>query len=100
VRESISHAYVDDTNDSNASLTILMNTETNKDFIGGQADLIQLITQKLYKNPLIASAFTDMHHSAHKAVDVISADGQPVVDVTRRVRVSDPVRKLSGDRRG
>jgi hypothetical protein len=67
-------SYVDGKNNSNASLTLLMNIETNKGFMGGQADLIRLITQKLYKNPSIASAFTDLHHGAYKAVDVLSVD--------------------------
>jgi hypothetical protein len=78
--KAFSYAYVDGTNNSNASLTLLMNIETNKGFMGGQADLIRLITQKLYKNLSIASAFTDLHHGAYKAVDVLSVDGQPVVD--------------------
>jgi hypothetical protein len=70
--KAFSYAYVDGKNNSNASLTLLMNTETNKG--------IRLITQKLYKNPSIASAFTDLHHGAYKAVDVLSVDGQPMVD--------------------
>jgi hypothetical protein len=78
--KAFSHAHVDDAQKGNANITLLMNVETDKGFIGGQADLIQLITQKLYKNPSMTAAFTDLHHGDYKAVDTISVDGQPVVD--------------------
>jgi hypothetical protein len=78
--KAFSHAHVDDTDGSNASLTLLMNVETEKGFMGGQADLIQLITQKLYKNPSMAATFLALHHGDYKAVATISVDGQPVVD--------------------
>lgn len=78
--KAFSHAYVDEVRDSNASVTFLMNTETDTMFMGGQADLIRLISQKMYKNPSTAAAFTALHHGAYTPVDVDSVDGQPVVD--------------------
>jgi hypothetical protein len=78
--KAFSHAHVDEEHGGNASLSLLMNVETDKSFMGGQADLIQLITQKLFKNPSMASAFTDLHHGAYQAVDTTSVDGQPIVD--------------------
>jgi hypothetical protein len=78
--KAFSHAHVDDAEESNASLTLLMNVETEKAFMGGQADLIRLITQKLYKNPSMAAAFTDLHHGDYQTVDTMFVDGQPVVD--------------------
>ncbi|KAF1832756.1 hypothetical protein BDW02DRAFT_599707 [Decorospora gaudefroyi] len=78
--KAFSHAHVDDEKESNASLTLLMNVETEKGFMGGQADLIQLITQKLYKNPSIASGFTDLYHGAYEGVNTNSVGGKPVVD--------------------
>ncbi|EFQ94205.1 hypothetical protein PTNB73_01511 [Pyrenophora teres f. teres] len=74
------HAHVDDSGKSNAQVTLLMNVETEKAFMGGQAHLIQLITQKLYKNPSMAAAFTELHHGDYKAVNKMFVDGQPVVD--------------------
>ncbi|KAL1799689.1 hypothetical protein ACET3X_000031 [Alternaria dauci] len=78
--KAFSHAHVDDEQKGNANVTLLMNVETNKGFMGGQADLIQLITQKLFKNPSIAPEFTDLYHGDYKAVDIKSVDGQPVID--------------------
>lgn len=38
--KAFSHAHIDDEQESNASITLLMNVETDKGFMGGQADLI------------------------------------------------------------
>lgn len=78
--KAFSHAYVDDTDNANASLTFLMNPETNKGFMGGQADLIRMIVQKLYNNPSMASSFTELHHGTYRAANVPYVDEQPVVD--------------------
>lgn len=78
--KAFSHAYVDDTDNANASLTFLMNPETNKGFMGGQADLIRMIVQKLYNNPSMASSFTELHHGTYRAANVLYVDEQPVVD--------------------
>jgi hypothetical protein len=79
--KAFSHAHVDDGEKGNANITLLVNVETDRAFMGGQADLIQPITQKLYKNPsIMAPEFTNLHHGDYKAVDVQSVDGQPVID--------------------
>jgi hypothetical protein len=38
--KAFSHAHVDDAQKGNANITLLMNVETDKGFMGGQADLI------------------------------------------------------------
>ncbi|KAH8642620.1 hypothetical protein IG631_00083 [Alternaria alternata] len=78
--KAFSHAHVDDEKKGNANITLLVNVETDKAFMGGQADLIQSITQKLYKNPSMAPDFTNLYHGDYQAVDVHSVDGQPVID--------------------
>jgi len=78
--KAFSHAHVDEENKGNARISLLMNVETDKSFLGGQADLIQLITQKMFKNPSTASAFIDLYHGAYEAVDAEFVDGQPIVD--------------------
>jgi hypothetical protein len=78
--KAFAHAYIDETSGSNASITFLMNLETKKGFMGGQADLIRMIVQKLYSNPSTASEFTSLYHGDYKTVDVSFVDGKPVVD--------------------
>ncbi|EMD66047.1 hypothetical protein COCSADRAFT_86951 [Bipolaris sorokiniana ND90Pr] len=78
--KAFAHAYIDEVSRSNASVTFLMNVETERGFLGGQADLIRLIVQKLYSNPSTTSEFTNLYHGDYKAVDVSFVDGKPVVD--------------------
>lgn len=78
--QAFSHAHVDEEGESNADIKLLMNVETNKGFMGGQADLLRMITQKLFKNPSLTSAFTGLYHGDYKAVDAKFADGEPIVD--------------------
>lgn len=78
--KAFSHAHVDEEGGSNAGMKLLMNMETMKGFMGGQADLLRMITQKLFKNASTASAFTDLHHGDYEAVDAKFFDGQPIVD--------------------
>lgn len=46
-----------------------------------QSELIQLVVQKLYKNPSLTSTFTDLFHASFKSVDVREVDGSPIVDM-------------------
>jgi hypothetical protein len=48
--------------------------------IGTQGELIELIVQKLSKNPSLLSGFVDLHHGTYKSVDVLEVDGIPIVD--------------------
>ncbi|KAH7399189.1 hypothetical protein DE146DRAFT_783222 [Phaeosphaeria sp. MPI-PUGE-AT-0046c] len=61
-------------------LTMLINIETEHGFMGGQADLIRIIAQKMYLNPSVAPAFTSLHHGKYTVATETSVDGSPVVD--------------------
>jgi len=78
--KAFSHAHVDEEGGSNAGVKLLMNVETNSGFMGGQADLLRMVTQKLSKNPSMASAFTNLFHGDYTSVDAQLVDGQPIVD--------------------
>jgi len=82
--KAFSHAHATDvaanSDDSGSKLTILLNTETNQGFLGAQADLLESIVQKLYRNPSLAPAFTALYHGDYQAVAAAAVDGEPVVD--------------------
>lgn len=82
--KAFSHAYMpDDAADnieSGLQLNILLNTETNQGFLGGQADLLTSIVQRLYRNPSLASAFNALYHGPYEAVTTSTVDGEPLVD--------------------
>ncbi|KAF7554291.1 hypothetical protein G7Z17_g3039 [Cylindrodendrum hubeiense] len=62
------------------SQTILMNLSTNKIIIGGQADLLKQIVQKIYHSPQSSHSFCDLHHGDYATAAVSESDGAPVVD--------------------
>lgn len=62
------------------SINLLMNLETKRMSVGGQARLLPQIVQKLYHNPGMSRAFLDLHHGHHQPVTVSESDGAPVVD--------------------
>jgi tetratricopeptide (TPR) repeat protein len=76
--KAFSHAF----HDENASkgLRLLFNVDMNKATIGTQGELIQLIVQKLYKNPSLLPDFVKHHHGTYKSVDCLEVDSEPVVD--------------------
>jgi hypothetical protein len=78
--KAFSHAYATESDEGNSKVTLLINPETNKVFMGGHADLIRIIVQKLYHNPSVAPAFTTLHHGTYEAVSTSVIDGKPVVD--------------------
>jgi hypothetical protein len=60
--------------------TLLINADTERGFMGGQADLIRLTVQKLYCNPSVAPEFTALHHGTYKPVSTVTVDGKSIVD--------------------
>ncbi|OAL27653.1 hypothetical protein AYO20_09726 [Fonsecaea nubica] len=58
--------------------TILINAETNSITIGAQAELIQLIVQKMYRNPSSATTITNLHHGSYQPVKITEVDGTPI----------------------
>lgn len=57
-----------------------VNTETGTTIRGGQLALTSSTIEKLYKNPSLASAITDLHSGGFKQVSTDLIDGKPVVD--------------------
>ncbi|KAF1942738.1 SET domain-containing protein [Clathrospora elynae] len=78
--KAFSHAYALDSGSGNSKITFLMNSETNQGFMGGQADLIKLLVQKLYRNSSVAPAFVTLHHGSYDAASTLAVDGKPIVD--------------------
>lgn len=75
--KAFAHAFHDE--DKPGDLTLLMSQDTNRITLGTHGQLIELIAQKLHKNPSLVSKFIDLCHSSHDSFD-IQADGQPVFD--------------------
>ncbi|KAJ6139733.1 hypothetical protein N7471_006219 [Penicillium samsonianum] len=73
-------AYAFHDEDTSQDLYLLLNVDMDKATIGTQAELIELIAQKLHKNPSLIPDFVDLHHGTYKSVDVLEVDGTPVVD--------------------
>jgi hypothetical protein len=67
-------------NQGGSNITLLLNIETNRGFLGAQADLIKLIVQKLYRNPSTAPAFTTLYHGTYKGTTTPTIDTEPIVD--------------------
>ncbi|KAI0133493.1 TPR domain protein [Xylariales sp. AK1849] len=86
--KAFAYSYAgDDDPTSRSNKTILMNTSTNKMTIGGQANLVTQIVQKLYHNHEGSGVFTDLHHGDYDAITVGKVDGQPVVDTFLAERI-------------
>lgn len=66
--------------DSASTIKLLLNTHTDRVFLGTQADLVTEIVQKMYRNPSTISAFTSLHHGEYEPAKETEVDGEPVVD--------------------
>ena len=78
--KAFSHAFVSEKAVGNSRTSLLVNTDTDQGFMGGQADLITLIVQKLYRNPSLAPAFVALHHGTYEPADRLAVDDTPIVD--------------------
>ncbi|KAI0849467.1 hypothetical protein F5Y00DRAFT_261600 [Daldinia vernicosa] len=79
--KAFAYSYAgDDSNTGISNTTILMNWHTNTMSMGGQANLITQIVQKLYHNPDGTKVFTELHHGDYTPVAISEVDGAPVVD--------------------
>lgn len=79
--KAFAHVFVDPGKAKHSQdMTLLLNVETNSITMGGQAELIRMTVQKLYRNPSLASIITDLHHGSYKPIGVYDVDGIPVVD--------------------
>ncbi|KAK2050706.1 SET domain-containing protein [Colletotrichum somersetense] len=78
--KAFSYVYADQ-NDHTASqnLKVLMNLDSEKMTMGGQATLVSTVVQKLYHNPETASRFMDLYHGDYEVVNGFPGE-QVVVD--------------------
>lgn len=72
--------YVFAEDGSAASNTILMNMNTKRVTMGGHANLITQLVQKLYHDLEAAQSFAKLHHGDYKAALATEVDGRPIVD--------------------
>lgn len=63
-----------------SKVTVLINTETNRVKMGTNADLINIIVQKLSKNPSLMRSFTELYHGDYASVPQMVIDGKTVID--------------------
>ncbi|KAF1959181.1 hypothetical protein CC80DRAFT_467564 [Byssothecium circinans] len=85
--KAFSYAYVAESEGDSSEHTLLLNLETNRGFMGGQADLLRTIVQKLYCNPSVARTFTTLYHGTYDAVSMSTVDGKPIVDTFLAERI-------------
>ncbi|KAF3391247.1 hypothetical protein F1880_007849 [Penicillium rolfsii] len=76
--KAFAHAFHDE--NASKSLHLLLNVDMNEATVGTQVELIELIVQKLHKNPSLLPDFVNHHHGTYKPVDCLEADSRPVVD--------------------
>lgn len=58
----------------------LFNTETDKAVFGTQADLVEIIAQKVLRNPSLLPGIIELDHGSYEAAEAQTVDGVPVVD--------------------
>ncbi|CAH0045204.1 unnamed protein product [Clonostachys solani] len=78
--KAFAHAFVDTDGIHTQDLTVLIDAQRDLITVGGQAELIRLVAQKVYQNPSMAATVTDLHHGSYQPVDVSEVDGIPIVD--------------------
>ncbi|XXH04399.1 hypothetical protein Hte_010813 [Hypoxylon texense] len=70
----------DDSPIGRSNMIILMNLNSKSMCMGGQANLITQVVQKIYHNHAGSGVFTDLHHGDYNAVTTSKVDRNPVVD--------------------
>ncbi|KAJ5335470.1 hypothetical protein N7452_007873 [Penicillium brevicompactum] len=76
--KAFAHAFHN--GDESQNLRLLIDVDMNKATIGTQPELIETISQKLYKNPSLIPGFVDLHHGTYEPVGVQEVDNKPIVD--------------------
>ncbi|KAJ5324338.1 hypothetical protein N7476_002938 [Penicillium atrosanguineum] len=77
--KAFAHAF-HDVKDTTRNLTLLINAQKDTMTLGTQAELIESVAQRLYRNPSLQPTFTDLHHGTYKPVNIPEIDGIPIVD--------------------
>ncbi|OJK04901.1 hypothetical protein ASPACDRAFT_49254 [Aspergillus aculeatus ATCC 16872] len=78
--KAFAHAFHGEAGDSDAEISLLMNTETQTMTVGTQAELISAIAQRLYKNPSLIAVVKDLYHGSYIPTNISEVDGTPVID--------------------
>ncbi|OQE24015.1 hypothetical protein PENFLA_c010G09886 [Penicillium flavigenum] len=76
--KAFAHAFHDE--NGSKDLRLLLNVDMDEATIGTQGELIELIVQKLSKNPSLLPGFVDLHHGTYKSVDVLEVGVIPIID--------------------
>ncbi|KAK4446195.1 hypothetical protein QBC34DRAFT_357213, partial [Podospora aff. communis PSN243] len=74
------HESSADANPRNHTVTVLIDTSTDRVSMGTEQEVANIIIRKLYNNPSLASAVTSLHHGSYQSVKETSVDGHPIVD--------------------
>ena len=87
--KAFAYCFANTEGDSPSSIKLLLNTHTDRGFLGTQADLVTEIVQTMYRNPSTMSAFTSLYHGDYEPAKQTEVDGKPVVD--RSVMIAQTV---------
>jgi hypothetical protein len=81
--KALAHCYAtppEETAENSSTVSILINTHSDRITIRTQSDLITKIVQKLYKNPSLLPKFRELHCGSYELADVSTCDDEPVID--------------------
>ncbi|CAI6336317.1 unnamed protein product [Periconia digitata] len=78
--KAFGYAHVAENSEESSSCTLLVNTETERWFMGGHANLLRTLAQKIHKNPSLAPSFSALFHGDYEGPGTREVDGAPVVD--------------------
>ncbi|KAF2010165.1 SET domain-containing protein [Aaosphaeria arxii CBS 175.79] len=78
--KAFARAHVPQTPEPGSITTMLIDPFKDIRHVHGQAELQQMVTQKIYTNPSLASRFTTLHCGTYETVNESVVDETPVVD--------------------
>jgi hypothetical protein len=78
--KAFAHVYCD-LDDPKAKVPeLIVNIDHGTMYMGGQADLMAIMAQKLRRNPSLISAIRDLDTGAYKPAEPTEVDGKPIID--------------------
>lgn len=79
VEKAFAFAFISD-DQSETNTSVMLNAETKRMTMGAQADLLKTMIRKLYRNPSLIPAITELHHGSYPMVQRSEVDSSPIVD--------------------
>ncbi|KAF0326683.1 TPR domain-containing protein [Colletotrichum asianum] len=77
--KAFGYCYADEDDPvSRKNVKVLMNMSTNRSSMGGQANLVSSLVQKLHHNPGLMPRFMDLHRGDYRAVKPAEGEDPPV----------------------